>query len=99
MENTGRTDIIVVALDYTDKNITAVESGTINAIVCMPWYTEGIGCAQALYDLINGAVFNTSESEWFTEVEAPIAYVGGEGENNIQTYRDIYDAAQAYFEE
>ncbi len=94
MENTGRTDLIVVGMDYTELNMELVENGTISALVCQPLYEEAEACAQALYDLHNGAVFNTSEDTWFEELEAPIADI-----DDMPHYRDIWQKMYDYFKE
>ena len=94
MENTGRTDLIVVGMDYTSLNIELIENGPITAIVCRPLFDEGAACAQALYDLNNGAVFNTSEDTWFEELEAPIADI-----DDMPYYRDIWQKMYDYFGE
>ena len=71
-----------------------VENGTISALVCQPLFEEGGACAQALYDLNNGAVFNTSEDTWFEELEAPIADI-----DDMPHYRDIWQKMYDYFGE
>ncbi len=94
MENTGRTDLIVVGMDYVEPNMELVENGTISAIVCQPLYEEGGACAQALYELNNGVVFNASEDTWFEELEAPIA-----AKEDMPYYRDIWQKMYDYFGE
>ena len=97
--NTGREDIIVVGMVYTEANINTVMNGSISGIVCLPLYDESAACANALYELVNGEIFNSSADTWLEYIEAPIATLDGEGKNNIQTYYDIFNAAQDYFEE
>ena len=92
IENTGRTDLITVGMDYTSLNMDAVENGYVTAIVCLPLFDEGAACAQALYDLNNGAVFNTSEDTWFEELDAPIAT-----KEDMPYYRDIWQKMYDYF--
>ena len=94
IENTGRTDLITVGMDFLKSNIELVENGPITAIVCQPLYEEGEACAQALYDLNSGAVFNTSEDTWFEELEAPIAT-----KEDMPYYRDIWQKMYDYFGE
>ena len=94
MEVTGRTDLIVVGVDYTELNMELVENGPITAIVCQPLYEEAEACAQALYDLNNGVVFNTSEDTWFEELDAPIADI-----DDMPHYRDIWQKMYDYFGE
>ena len=92
IENTGRTDLITIGYDYTELNMDSVESGIVTGIVCLPLYDEGAASAQALYDLYNGAVFNTSEETWYEELEAPIATA-----EDIPYYRDIYQKMYDFF--
>jgi hypothetical protein len=86
-------------VDCTEANINTVLNGKIDALVATPWYGEGAACATALNELVNGIVFNSSEDTWLEFIEAPLATLDGEGENNIQAYLDIYNSAQEYFKE
>jgi ribose transport system substrate-binding protein len=97
MENTKKTDLVVVGMDYTELNVNLVKDGKISAVVCQPLFPEAQDCAQALYDLFNGEVFNGSADTWFTELPAPLAYVGGEGVNDINSYQAIIDQVAEYF--
>lgn len=97
MENTGKTDLVVVGMDYTELNVNLVKDGKIAAVVCQPLFPEAQECAQVLYNLFNGEVYNGSEDTWFTELDAPLAYVGGEGVNDINSYQDIIDQVTEYF--
>lgn len=99
MKETGKTDLVVIGMDYTEVNINTVLDGDIYAVVCQPLYPEAQASAQALYDIFNGADFTTSEDTWFTELEAPLAYVGGEGVNDINSYMDIVEQVKDYFED
>ncbi len=94
IEATDRTDIIVVGVDYTEPNLDGIEKGHITGLVCRPLYDEGAACAKALYDLLNGTVFNASEDTWFEELEAPIAT-----KEDIPYYRDIWQKMYDYFGE
>jgi len=94
MELTGHTELIVVGIDYTELNIELVSNGQITAIVCQPLFKEAEACAQALYDLNNGVVFNTSEDTWFEELDAPIA-----DKDDMPYYRDIWQKMYDYFGE
>ncbi len=97
MENTGKTDLVVVGMDYTELNVNLVKEGKISAVVCQPLFPEAQECAAVLYDLFNGKVFNDSEANWFKELDAPLAYVGGEGVNDINSYQSIIDQVAEYF--
>ena len=94
----GISGLPIVCSYMNEANLSLTESGKIDALFCDPRYETSQMSAQSLYELINGTSFETEE-DWYIKVIAPLAYAGGEGKNDIQTYRDIYDAAQAYFEE
>jgi len=97
MKETGKTDLVVIGMDYTEVNINAVLDGDIYAVVCQPLYPEAQSSAQALYDIFNGTDFAASEDTWFEELEAPLAYVGGPGVNDINSYMDIVEQVKTYF--
>ena len=99
IKNTGRTDLIVVGMDYTEWNLGIMREGNIDALICQPFIPEAQASALALYDLFNGDSFSSSEETWFCEKECPIAYVGGEGEHDIEYYQNILDTVEAYFKE
>ena len=92
MGTTGRTDLIVVGIDYLENNMELVENDIISAIVCQPLYKEGEKSAEALFDLYNGTVFNESEDTWFEELEAPVA-----DKDDMPYYRDIWQKMYDYF--
>ncbi len=89
MQNTSREELVVVAMDYTEINIDLVSSKAITAVVAQPIYEESEMCAQAIHDIFNGADYTVSESEWFTELDAPVAYAEGEGVHDIESYRPL----------
>ena len=92
IENTGRSDLITVGYDYTEENMKVVEQGIVTGLMIQPLYKEGQECAQALYDLNNGAVFNTDEETWFTELEPVVAE-----KDDMPYYRDIWQKMYDYF--
>lgn len=94
--NCSRSDLTLIGLGFYNDAIKLMEEERIDVLVVDPIYKTGTVSAQYLHELINGKVFK-SEDEWFTPLDIKLTYPGGEGENNIQTYRDIYDAAQEYF--
>ena len=97
MQNTGKTDLVVVGMDYTELNVNLVKDGSITAIVCQPLYDEAQACVETLKELFEGKTFNGSESEWFVELDAPLAYVDGEGVHDINSYQEIIDKVVEYF--
>lgn len=96
MENTGKTDLVVVGMDYTELNIGLVVDGKITAVVCQPLFTEAQASAETLYELFNGKVY--AEAEWFQELPAPIAFKGGEGDQDIESYLSIVEQVKTFFE-
>lgn len=97
MENTGKTDLVVVGMDYTELNVNLVKDGKISAIVCQPLYTEAQESAKTLDEIFGGKDFTTSESTWFEELPAPIAYLGGSGDADVNSYADIIAKVVSYF--
>ena len=97
MENTGKTDLVVVGMDYTELNVNLVKEGKITAIVCQPLYVEAQECVKTLKELFEGKTFTGSESEWFVELDAPLAYIDGEGTSDINSYDEIIKKVVEYF--
>lgn len=97
MQNTGKTDLVVVGMDYTELNVNLVKEGQITAIVCQPLYDEAQACVETLKELFEGKTFTGSESEWFVELDAPLAYIDGEGVHDINSYQEIIDKVVEYF--
>jgi len=96
MENTGKTDLVVIGMDYTELNINLVKEGKITAVVGQPLYTEAQESAQSLYNIFNGEDYTVSPEKWFLELDAPLIYNGGEGPNDPDTYADIIEAVKNY---
>ena len=91
-------DIVIIGIGSNDRSISLIENEKIDALITEPRYESGAQSAEYLHSLINGELYNNSENNWAPKLPVNIAYPGGEGVNDIQTYRDIYNAAQAYFE-
>ena len=94
-ENCGA-DIVLIGLGFYDSAMQLMEEEKIDALYINPVYEYGQLSASYLHELINGNVFEEKE-EWFVPVDFHVTYPGGEGENDIATYRDIFNAAQEYF--
>lgn len=97
MENTGRTDLVVIGMDYVEKNVSLVKEGAVAAIVAQPLYDECAASAERLDELFQGKTFNGSEDEWFVEIDAPVAYVGGSDKSDIDYYNSIIERAKEFF--
>ena len=74
-----------------------VDEGKITAIVCQPLYVEAQECVKTLKELFEGKTFTGSESEWFVELDAPLAYIDGEGTSDINSYDEIIKKVVEYF--
>ena len=98
--STGRNDILIVAGNpYNQRILNTLESSKNVYALGTPLYTYGENSAQALYELINGANFSLSESEWAEYIDAPLVSVAGEGLNGIEYYQNILNTSGTYFEE
>ncbi len=97
MQNTGRHDLVVVAMDYTEINIDLVTNETITAIVAQPLYAEAQAAAESFDAIFNGKDYTVSEDEWFLAMDAPILYANGEGEHDVENYRPIIETVIDFF--
>ena len=85
-------EITIVAMDYTADNLAEIEAGYCTAIVAQPLYTEAYEAVYYLDTLLRGG-----EVEYWTELDAPLVYKGGEGENDPATYTGILDRVDTAF--
>lgn len=85
-------ELCIVAMDYTADNLAEIEAGYCTAIVAQPLYTEAYESVYYLDTLLRGG-----EVEYWTELDAPLAYNGGEGENDPATYTGILDRVSTSF--
>jgi ribose transport system substrate-binding protein len=99
MEQTGKTNLVVVGVDYTEYNIDLVSDGTIAGIVAQPLYDEAAESVRTLDKLFRGEVFNDTAENWWLKMDAPVAYVGGEGNADIEYYRPIIEEVIEYYSE
>ncbi len=95
-ENAGKTDLIIVGMDYVEKNVELVNDGKVAAIVAQPLYDECVESANVMDRLFKGETFTASEAEWWMEIDAPLAYVGGEGASDINYYNDILEQLKTF---
>ncbi len=97
MQNTGKMNLVVVGVDYIEINQDYVRDGQIAAIVCQPLYEEAQMCVESLDEIFKGKDYTVSQEEWFIQLPAPLAYAGGEGENDINAYRDLINRVLEFF--
>lgn len=92
MDETGKKDLTVIGMDYTEQNVDLVKSGKIYGIVAQPLYDE----AKMSMDLLDKS-FRGEQFPWFTPLEAPIATLDGKDKENIAYYDDIIKRVKASF--
>ncbi len=97
MEQTRKSDLVVVGVDYTEFNIDLVADGTIAGLVAQPLYDEAAECVKTLDGLFRGQSYNDTAENWWLKCDAPVAFVGGEGVADIEYYRPIVDKVVAYY--
>ena len=97
MENTGRTDIVMLGVDYTELNLNLIAEGRVSGIIAQPLISEAGKSAEALYALLSGETFNGSAETWQEVLEAPIVTADGEGENGLDPYYDIIKQTKEYY--
>ena len=95
MENTGKTDLIVVGVDYVELNLNLVEEGSIAAVVAQPLYEEAKISAESIDAIIKGEDFSGSEEDWRVTLDAPLATTDGD----LSEYRDIVNRVKEFFED
>lgn len=86
-------DLVIVAMDYTTDNLAEVESGYCTAIVAQPLYEEAYQGVYYLDSLLRG-----ESVEYWTLLDAPLVYQGGEGVHDPATYAGILDRVNTEFD-
>lgn len=85
-------DLCIVAMDYTADNLAEIEAGYCTAIVAQPLYDEAY---QGVYYL--DKVLRGEKVDYWTLLDAPLVYAGGEGVHDPATYSTILDRVQSDF--
>ncbi len=85
-------DLCIVAMDYTADNLAEIEAGYCTAIVAQPLYDEAY---QGVYYL--DKVLRGEKVDYWTLLDAPLVYAGGEGVHDPATYATILDRVQSDF--
>lgn len=85
-------DICIVAMDYTADNLAEIESGYCTAIVAQPLYDEAY---QGVYYL--DKVLRGEKVDYWTLLDAPLVYAGGEGVHDPAAYATILDRVGSEF--
>jgi ribose transport system substrate-binding protein len=92
MEETGRTDLVVVAYDYSEENLEKLENGPIHALVSAPLYEEGYDSVGIIKDVLDGKTYNDSEENW-SKVYDVITLTK---DSDLKPYHDLIDQATRY---
>ena len=85
-------DLVIVSMDYTADNLAELESGYVTALVAQPLYEEAY---QAVYSF--DALLRGETVPYWTALEAPLMYEGGEGVNSPEYYQNILDRVSSTF--
>ena len=85
MEDTGRTDLVVIAVECTEGNLDVLENGPITGLMCTPLYDEGYNSVGILHDVIHGKSYNQTKEEWDIVYDV----VGLTKESDLTPYRDL----------
>ncbi len=86
-EQTERTDLVLVGVDYSEITMEALKEGTVCALVSSDLYRTGYEGAKTLVRILGGDVPKTEE-EW-QQIYDPVVITQTQ---NYQRYRDIVDA-------
>lgn len=86
-------DLVIVAMDYTADNLAELESGYCTAIVAQPLYEEAYEGAYYLDALLRG-----ESVDYWTLLDAPLVYNGGEGTSDPAYYANILERLETEFD-
>lgn len=85
METTGRTDLVVIAVECTEGNLDVLENGPITGLMCAPLFDEGYNSVGILHDVIHGKSYNQTKEDWDIVYDV----VGLTKESDLTPYRDL----------
>ena len=86
-------EIFIVGMDATEANLDYLEAGKVQAIVAQPLYDEAYKTMEYLDTIFRGGTV----PEW-TDLEAPVVTVDGEGKNGLAYHRDIAKQVEEFFQ-
>lgn len=87
MEDTGRTDLVVIGVDFTAGSLDVLENGPITGLMCTPLYDEGYDSVGILHDVITGKSYNQTEEDWDIVYDV----VGLTKDSDLTPYHDLID--------
>ena len=85
MEDTGRTDLVVIAVDCTAGSLDVLENGPITGLMCTPLYDEGYDSVGILHDVICGKSYNQTKEDWSIVYDV----VGLTKDSDLTPYHDL----------
>ncbi|MBO5784170.1 MAG: substrate-binding domain-containing protein [Clostridia bacterium] len=85
MEDTGRTDLVVIGVDFTAGSLDVLENGPISGLMCTPLYDEGYDSVGILHDVIHGKSYNQTKEDWSIVYDV----VGLTKDSDLTPYRDL----------
>ena len=85
-------EIVIVSMDYTADNLTELEAGYVSALIAQPLYEEAY---QAVYNL--DKLLRGESVDYWTELDAPLMYKGGEDVHDPAYYQDILKRVSSTF--
>jgi ribose transport system substrate-binding protein len=86
-------ELFLVGMDATEGNLDYLEAGKVQAIVAQPLYEEAYQTMEYL-----DKIFQGEEVPVWTDLEAPVVTVDGEGANGLEYHRGIAAEVAEFFE-
>lgn len=86
-------ELVLVGMDATEGNLDYLEAGKVVAVVAQPLYDE----AHLTMEYLD-KIFRGEEVPAWTDLEAPVVTVDGEGANGLAHHREIAARVAEYFE-
>ena len=85
-------ELKIIGMDATEANLDALEQGKVVALVAQPLFQEAALTMEYFDKMLRGETV----PEW-TDLEAPIVTMDGEGENGIDFHRNIAAEVSTFF--
>ncbi len=95
MEETGRTDLVVVGVDYTEYSLDLLENGPISGLISSPLYEEGYDSVGIIKDVLEGKTYNDSEENWSRVYDA----ITLTKDSDLTHYQDLIDRVVNEFQQ
>ena len=85
-------ELVIVGMDATEGNLDMLESGKVTALVAQPLYEESYKTMEYLDQVLRG-----NEVPMWTDLEAPVVTIDGEGQNGPAYHREIAAQVTEFF--